>query len=558
MKTNYLINIRECVNDYLSNCNSLWYSSIASITTKEKIKSIIQELDFIIETIKNANELLKMIEEYNNYRKIIYDAKIKLANPQVEISTKHNSIRKKSLMLPLLELNSTVEDAQTKQIAIKNKILSYSNSLFENINTVKHNNSKNVPHENNICITLKPNELVNATKNLSSDINNYNNDVNLSYLNDIFIPHDLGLNLKMNLNMLSINIRIRILNCITDLNNICKNIILYISKITNNEEVFDPIKYNDFKSQDFNYTETPLNINDAEKDPTKEDINKVNNQIYTVQTGDTLSKIAQKYYGDSNKYNLIYEANKNILTQGANIIYTGQQLIIPNIVNSKLETTINNSTTQTKIDDSSSTNEVNEKNNNIKENVTNINNSTSSMLIPEDIETNFKSYTKYTAVSSQKNADGNYIYKQAAILYGDAPDLDGNSYNAYTDSETHVRCVNINGEKYYCAAMGNYYGNVGDTLTINTDEGNTFNVIICDAKGMDTTSYNIDGKVVGHKHSNNNMSIVEFYYDPNLGLPDEMLVRNGTTGTFNSVPKFSGNISSILKTSMNNNNQNAI
>src|SRR5262245_62055608 len=36
-------------------------------------------------------------------------------------------------------------------------------------------------------------------------------------------------------------------------------------------------------------------------------------QMYTVVSGDSLSKIAKKFYGDANKYPLIFEANKPML-----------------------------------------------------------------------------------------------------------------------------------------------------------------------------------------------------------------------------------------------------
>lgn len=122
-----------------------------------------------------------------------------------------------------------------------------------------------------------------------------------------------------------------------------------------------------------------------------------------------------------------------------------------------------------------------------------------SISVPTGVSTYFKSYTAYTAVTTQKLNTGCYVYKQSAILYGACPGPDGISYNTYTDSETHVRCVDINGEKYYCAAMGNYYGNVGDRFVITTDKGNQFNVIVCDAKNSkDSTAYLIDGKSAGH------------------------------------------------------------
>jgi len=51
-------------------------------------------------------------------------------------------------------------------------------------------------------------------------------------------------------------------------------------------------------------------------------------QYYTVQSGDTLSKIAMKFYGDAQKYNLLFEANRPMLSD-PNKIYPGQNLRIP-------------------------------------------------------------------------------------------------------------------------------------------------------------------------------------------------------------------------------------
>jgi len=49
---------------------------------------------------------------------------------------------------------------------------------------------------------------------------------------------------------------------------------------------------------------------------------------YTVKSGDTLSAISKQVYGDANKYNAIFEANKPMLTH-PDKIYPGQVLIIP-------------------------------------------------------------------------------------------------------------------------------------------------------------------------------------------------------------------------------------
>ena len=53
-------------------------------------------------------------------------------------------------------------------------------------------------------------------------------------------------------------------------------------------------------------------------------------QFYTVTKGDTLGKIAKKYYGNAMKYPVIFEANKPML-KDANLIYPGQVLRIPNL-----------------------------------------------------------------------------------------------------------------------------------------------------------------------------------------------------------------------------------
>ena len=51
-------------------------------------------------------------------------------------------------------------------------------------------------------------------------------------------------------------------------------------------------------------------------------------QWHTVVSGDNLSKIAKKFYGDANKYPAIFEANKPMLTH-PDKIYPGQMLRIP-------------------------------------------------------------------------------------------------------------------------------------------------------------------------------------------------------------------------------------
>jgi nucleoid-associated protein YgaU len=51
-------------------------------------------------------------------------------------------------------------------------------------------------------------------------------------------------------------------------------------------------------------------------------------QFYTVVSGDSLSKIAKQFYGNANKYPVIFEANKPMLNH-PDKIYPGQVLRIP-------------------------------------------------------------------------------------------------------------------------------------------------------------------------------------------------------------------------------------
>lgn len=51
-------------------------------------------------------------------------------------------------------------------------------------------------------------------------------------------------------------------------------------------------------------------------------------RTYTVKKGDSLSKIAQKYYGNGNRWQRIYNANRSKL-KSPNDLKVGQKLVIP-------------------------------------------------------------------------------------------------------------------------------------------------------------------------------------------------------------------------------------
>ena len=51
---------------------------------------------------------------------------------------------------------------------------------------------------------------------------------------------------------------------------------------------------------------------------------------HVVQSGESLSKIAKHYYGDPMKYNAIFQANTNILSN-PDLIHPDQVLVIPKL-----------------------------------------------------------------------------------------------------------------------------------------------------------------------------------------------------------------------------------
>lgn len=51
-------------------------------------------------------------------------------------------------------------------------------------------------------------------------------------------------------------------------------------------------------------------------------------EYYTIQSGDTLSKIAQRYLGNANDYPKIFEANREVI-EDPDKIFPGQKIRIP-------------------------------------------------------------------------------------------------------------------------------------------------------------------------------------------------------------------------------------
>ncbi len=79
-------------------------------------------------------------------------------------------------------------------------------------------------------------------------------------------------------------------------------------------------------------SQTPGNPNEAFYTNTdKQQITNAtpNQDIYTVQSGDSLSKIAKKHYGDAKAWTKIYQSNKATIGDNPDLIRPGQRLVIP-------------------------------------------------------------------------------------------------------------------------------------------------------------------------------------------------------------------------------------
>jgi nucleoid-associated protein YgaU len=105
---------------------------------------------------------------------------------------------------------------------------------------------------------------------------------------------------------------------------------LYLEGEAPSEEAKNEV-WNKVKAVDATYSDLTLNIrvNPALKAAQQSGQTAAGSlQSYTVKSGDTLSKIAQQFYGDAGQYMKIFEANKDKL-KNPDQIQAGQELKIP-------------------------------------------------------------------------------------------------------------------------------------------------------------------------------------------------------------------------------------
>ena len=106
---------------------------------------------------------------------------------------------------------------------------------------------------------------------------------------------------------------------------------LFVRAEVANEDVKNRI-WNQIKAVDPQYSDLIADITINSSMPQPQAAAAANStssgRSYTVQPGDTLSAIAQKFYGKAGEYNKIFQANRDKLTD-ADHIRPGQELVIP-------------------------------------------------------------------------------------------------------------------------------------------------------------------------------------------------------------------------------------
>jgi LysM repeat protein len=109
---------------------------------------------------------------------------------------------------------------------------------------------------------------------------------------------------------------------------------LFIQGAAPSEEVKNEV-WNQIKAADSSFSDLTCDLNvDPSIAPPKAQAAAAaasagsSSRTYTVQAGDTLSKIAKQFYGNASEYNRIFEANRDKL-KNPDQIQVGQQLIIP-------------------------------------------------------------------------------------------------------------------------------------------------------------------------------------------------------------------------------------
>ena len=106
---------------------------------------------------------------------------------------------------------------------------------------------------------------------------------------------------------------------------------LFIRGVAQSEEAKNKV-WDQIKAVDPTYSDLVADITVAESGRTEAAGAGISagqqQRTYTVQSGDTLSKISRQFYGDPNQYTRIFQANRDKI-EDPDKIRPGQQLVIP-------------------------------------------------------------------------------------------------------------------------------------------------------------------------------------------------------------------------------------
>ncbi len=104
---------------------------------------------------------------------------------------------------------------------------------------------------------------------------------------------------------------------------------LYIEGIAPSEDSKNEV-WNQIKLVDPNYSDLTANISVSPQAQAASATGggQTSQRTYTIQPGDTLSGISQRFYGKASEYSKIVDANKETITD-ANKIRAGQTIVIP-------------------------------------------------------------------------------------------------------------------------------------------------------------------------------------------------------------------------------------
>jgi nucleoid-associated protein YgaU len=104
---------------------------------------------------------------------------------------------------------------------------------------------------------------------------------------------------------------------------------LYFKGIAPNDQAKNAV-WDQIKLVDSNYSDlvADINVQQQQSAPASTAAPAAQNKTYTVQSGDTLSRISREQYGDANEYMRIFYANRDKLND-PDKIQVGQVLTIP-------------------------------------------------------------------------------------------------------------------------------------------------------------------------------------------------------------------------------------